>query len=229
MNFAETNPQARAIAVYLEDSGGPVTGFSPAAGDIKVSLSGAVVATGGGTWTELSGGFYVYEASATEARTQSYVALIVQNYGGDPFVWVEDIGQRIAVNEGTGLARRIPIYLTSSSVPVTGVAVSGETTLAINGAAFTAASGSFGESGLGLYYYQAALADVDESGIVILRTLGGSHDDYAYTQTIVSDGEDADEDLTPIPAPYTPASPEYVDHVAAAIGRLCEYSKRKVA
>lgn len=40
------------------------------------------------------------------------------------------------------------------------------------------------------------------------------------------DDEEDEEELVPIPSPYEPGDPEYVDHVAEALNRLPHYLAR---
>lgn len=55
--------------------------------------------------------------------------------------------------------------------------------------------------------YLGAYLGIEDSVVSVTVTLGGPGD------------------VQSVDTPYTPTSPEYVDHVAKAIERLCEYAK----
>lgn len=232
MRFNEPDTNARKIAVYLLDSAGAaVTGFTPSAGQLKISKSGAAPVNGTGTWAEVSSGVYTYTATQAETVTYGYLLLIVNGFGGSQYVWVEEITGHITEGATDVSARRIPIYLTLTGTPVTGfslVTLASQSTISVNGAAFAAGTGSFAETGLGAYYYQADTTEVADAGALVIKTIGAGHDNYVYIQTIHStETEVADADPEPIAAPFTTEGLGTLDHVTDALKRLCEYAKVK--
>lgn len=228
MNYAEKHSNARKIGVYLADAAGvAITGFTPSAGQLKVSLSGAATANGGGSWHELAAGAYVYTATQAETTTHSWLAVLVSGHGGDQFVWVEDIGDRVVAGEDRAAYLRMPVYLQDAAgTPVTGRDIGATTQLSINSAAFAARLGAvYGEAGQGLYYYQADPAEVAAEGLVILKVLDAASKPYLYAQGVLAGASESAADLVPIAAPYAPGDQLYRDQLAAALARLCEYSK----
>ncbi len=232
MRFNEPDTNARKIAVYLLDSTNtPVTGFTPSAGQLKISKSGAAPVNGAGTWAEVSAGVYTYTCTQAETVTYGYILLIINGFGGDQYVWIEEITGHITEGATEIGARRVPIYLTLTGTPVTGfslVTLASHSTISVNGAAFAAGTGAYAETGLGAYYYEAATTDVDEAGALVIKTIGAGHDNYVYIQTIHSSLiEEEDEDPEPIAAPFTTEGLDTLDHVTDALNRLCEYAKVK--
>lgn len=248
MKFDETVAAYRKIPVFLQSGGIGVTGFSPAAGELKISLSGDAAVNGGGVWAEIGGGIYTYQCTQAETQTLSYITLIVASTGIDTFCWFEDIGYRIAAGETAGARLRVPIFLIGTAGPVLGASVATETQVSVNGGAFTAPSGTFGESGDGAYYYQAAPSEVATIGSLVLN-IANALAPCVYTQSVldavnttaIADGVSgyfgsyfgAGTEVaptptpapTPIPAAVTPASETYVNHAQSAIDRLCEFAK----
>lgn len=69
------------------------------------------------------------------------------------------------------------------------------------------------------------LADLaDGTHTLIIRVASDPTILQSLTWTVVS-GDPEEAPGVPIPGPFTSADPEYIDHVAEALGRLCQYSK----
>ncbi len=255
MRYAEPIAALRRIPVYLENSSGAaITGVTITAGELKISKSGASFVNGGGTWTEVGSGNYYYEATLDEVTTDSFVMIRVADPAALTFVYAVDIGNRIEQNEPLAAARRIPIYLVDADdVPVTGVTLTGsEIQISLNGGTFANATGTSVETGLGAYYYEATLTDVGTEGFAVLKVTDVAVEPYIYTfDVFVSDvpvdvatsgyfgayfggdeveaGGDDDDTPAPIEVSITldiPAATQ-LDHVQAAIDRLCEQFKEK--
>jgi len=210
MKYAEPNPDERRIPIYLEDtSGNPVTGVVFAAGDIRVSKSGAAMADYAGTWTEVGGGLYYYEATQLEVTTPSFVMLAVTGTGAKKIVYTVGIGERISINNADPLARRIPIYLEDSTgAGVPGLALAGLSAFGKNGAAYVAPSGAFGEIENGAYYYELTLAEIDTAGFGVLSILDPSILDFVYTWNVIDPGVGTITVSNVAPVPLQPVLPQ---------------------
>lgn len=81
--------------------------------------------------------------------------------------------QQLLQSETTAARRRIPVYMVSStdgSTPVTGITFNtGDIKISKNGAAEANHSGTVTEIAGGLYYYEAAAAELDTFGFITLR------------------------------------------------------------
>lgn len=163
MDYAEPVTLRRYIPVYIKDASSVgVTGLTPVgSANLQVSLSGAAFVNGAGTWIEIGAGAYWYVATVAECTTASFLTLKV--LGGDkPFVITVSIGGWITSGETDAAYLRVPIYLVDASgSPVSGRNLTGEITVAIGSlTAWTAATGSWAETGSGCYYYVAPATDV---------------------------------------------------------------------
>jgi hypothetical protein len=177
INHNEPTPALRRIPVYLETPTlVPITGAVPVGVQLQVSLSGAAWTNGLGTWVEDANGVYYYQATQAETFTDSFLMLRVAVPGAKIVVFHVDIGIRTSINEPLATARRYPIYLVNTaSIPQIELPITGaEAQLSKNGAAFVDCAGVVAEiggsgNGLGAYYYEATLAEVNTLGYDLLK------------------------------------------------------------
>jgi hypothetical protein len=256
VNYDEPTASQRRIPAYLVDtSGDPVTGVTLSGTDVQVSLSGASFVNGSGTIAEVGDGLYYYQATQAETVTTAYLMLKITDAAIANFVWVEDIGTRIELDEAFGETRRIPIYLIDSAGdPVTGadLDVANSLEVSLNGDAYITAVGTWAEVGSGAYYYEADATEVAEIGFLVLKVVSAGAETYVYTASIV-DATTAETPgtsgyfgyyfgtggvettavapvvaPTPVEADVTASEIVYTDHLLAAVARLPQYAKSKV-
>lgn len=81
---SESTAARRRLPLYLvdaDDGETPETGLTFSAGDVKISKNGAAEANHGGSFTELAGGQYYYEATQAELDTLGFFSLRVAKSG----------------------------------------------------------------------------------------------------------------------------------------------------
>jgi hypothetical protein len=171
----------------------PVTGALPVGAQIKVSLDGAAWVNGSGSWTENANGAYYYNATQSETVASSFLMLRVAWPGAKIVVFPVDIGDRVVISNATAAARRFPVYLEDSSgnaVPSQAFAGT-DFQLTKNGAAFANCAGTLPEIGgvglgLGGYYYEATVAEIDTLGYDgLLVDNGGTALPYFYVWNVI--------------------------------------------
>lgn len=223
MRYSEPTAALRRIPVYLvDDAGDPVTGAAPTGSEIQASKSGAAWVNATGTWDEVGLGAYTYEATQAETETLSFLLLRVAATGARIYVYVADIGDRIA-QDSAGPARRVPVYLVDDTGdPVAGLTLSGaEVQLSLAGAGWAEGDGDAEEIGLGAYYYELTFAELVE-GPGVLRVADAAAQTYVYSwETRPVEAVVEDDAPEPIPDSITYGSTiAEIDHVEAALARL---------
>ena len=136
----ETTAARRRIPVFLKDSTDkvtPKTGVTIGAGDLKISKAGAAEANAAGTWTELGGGLYVYEATAAECDTDGFLSVRINKSGsiiGEPAIAAVTSGVPAdgrLINGASLASNSADLYLRSLNVVnPNGHGIYGESTLA---------------------------------------------------------------------------------------------------
>ncbi len=222
MEYGESIASRRRIAVYLEATGtnDPFTGAVPVDAEMMVCLSGAAWANAAGTWVETGSGAYYYIATLAESKTRSFVMLRVAVAGAKVFVFSVDIGDRVAANEPTAIARRFPVYMVDADgEAVEMLAPAGsENQVSKNGASFVDCSVDVVEVGLGAYYWEADEDELDTRGFALLKIVKDPALPYVYRFNVLEAA--ALPPPEPIEAPFEPGDDEYVDHVEEALSRL---------
>jgi hypothetical protein len=177
INIGETNALLRRVyfMVYIEDGsaladdGAAATGAP--AGTIQVSINGAVLTNGAGTFAHLGRGEYYYEASAGEVATAGFFAVKFERTGfRTDFAPMTTIGQLFITGETDPTKLRWPFTIYGDAEPpelATGATVTAPSELqtSLNGAALADAAGTLEEVGDGLYYYQGVAGDAASTGV----------------------------------------------------------------
>jgi hypothetical protein len=162
INLNEPTASNRRIPVYLYDSSGnAVTGVALSGAELVLSKNGAALANFGGSWTEIGGGLYVYEALASEVDTQGFLALIFTKTGIKTQCLIVVIGSMTFSS-----TLRLPFYLTDTSGnALTGLTfTASEIQITENGTAWEDFAGTMPEVGSGLYYYAPHATEFDDAG-----------------------------------------------------------------
>lgn len=203
------NTPGQILPVYLEDAAGnPVTGVIPAAGELRLTLSGNTLQDGTGVWTEGGSGKYTYEMTQPESDTPGYVGILVTVPNAKPYPYVDE-AEGSLLPTSSAEARRVPVWVAD----VLGNGLEGLDAeilyeIAFEEGDFEAISGTHGEAGGGFYYYENTSPELDYR----LITLKATHDDaedyvYAYSAAGVTSDTTAPELIVVSPTPgATPGS-----------------------
>jgi hypothetical protein len=197
INSNEYNPSLRTIPVYLYTATRqPFTGAVPLGGQLQVSLGGNAWTNALGTWAELSGGLYNYQATQAETNANGFIWIKAIVPGAETVQFVVQLSNHILVMEPNPLRRRIPIYLTNASnVPVVNLTLTGASQVQIskNGSPAVDAIGAVQEiggagNGQGGYYYEATAADIATAGYCAIKVFptGLPQTRYVYTIDVIS-------------------------------------------
>jgi hypothetical protein len=185
MSIALNEPTAVARTIPLLLVNGALTGVSGltfSGAQIRTCKAGGALTNFVGTYSETGSGNYNYILALGEVNTNGFLAVVVNHSSAMPYVWFDQVGAEPIVNEPSAANRRIPIYIVDSNqTPLTGLTFSGsEVQISKAGSAWANAVGAITELGAGLYYYQGSLADFDIQGVLKLKVVKSSIQQYVF-------------------------------------------------
>ncbi len=186
MIFDEPDPLKRRIPIDLEDLDGAVTG-ADLTGLIKVSLDGGALHLSTGSWGEYGSGSYYYEATQAESCVLSFLMVKVNVPDLLPYVYAQDVGNRIISGTTEPAALRLPVYLQNVSGDEV-LSATGSVFTSVGGATLSAAAGTLVQISEGCYYYQGVAADVVTEGLLLLSlpSMSGGALPYTYSVDVIS-------------------------------------------
>lgn len=239
----ETLEAAAEIPFFLPQTLNPLAGLTGhvfVLGEVKVRLpgAGAFVDVAVNKIREVGFGWYAARLTSAQTTVAGTVLINVEISGAQPYRGSEIIGVRggdISVSD----AGYIYFYLPQSADPIYGAPITGyvfdndDVYVALPDQAFVAVTGaSIVEFGSGFYGAPLSSSDTAARGkaFVYATAIGaqafGSWVTILDAQTVTSSIIVSAPTLPDtIESPLSFDDPEYVDHAALAISRLCQYAK----
>lgn len=241
----ETLEAAAEIPFFLPQTSNPLTGLTGhvfVLGEVKVRLPGAsaFVDVAVNKIREVGFGWYAARLTSAQTTVAGTVLINVEVSGAQPYRGSEIIGVR-GGDISVGDAGYIYFYLPQSADPVYGAPITGyvfdndDVYVAWPNQVFVAVTGaSIVEFGNGFYGVPASSSNTTTRGkAFVYATATGAQsfgswvtilDAQTVTSTIVIGAPTLPDTIE---SPYSFGDPKYVDHVALAISRLCQYAKPK--
>jgi hypothetical protein len=160
----------KVLTIYDSGTGALVDTCVPAANELLTSHTGTALANAAGSLVRIGQGGFYYQGVAADAATEGFTAIVVNKAG-----FLVAIAYSLVVG-GSGKIW-IPLTITNNGDLATGCNPNGvgELQMSINGGAWIAATGTFVEVGLGLYYYVHDAPNVQ--GFVGIKILKAGFDE----------------------------------------------------
>lgn len=215
------------LPIYIVDgTGAGVEGIDISA-EAEVSRDGGAFGPALGLWAEVGDGAYWYSPSPVELAAK---LLVLRVDDAVPYLFSQTLPLVYDIKAGaTGAATYIPFYLVN---PTTGVAVTGaspnmmldeaQLRVSYGGALWSNGNGSWHEIGEGTYYYAPDPGEVATGDLLMVKVAIPGTVTTLYAVQI-SPAVPAIPPTVPVFSPAVePDDPAYVDHVALALGRMCQ-------